>query len=311
MLKIKHVFAREILNAKGNPTVEATVFLEDGQNGTASSPSGTSVGKYEAVDLKDNDPGRFGGLGVLKALENVNNVIAPKLIGQNSNQQQVDKLMIELDGTMSKSKLGANAILSVSMATAKAAAKSEGIPLYKYLHGYLHQKNLTLKIPTPAFNLINGGKHADGGLNFQEFLLIPATSKSFNDSLLMADTVYATLRKLIESNNGTTLVGDEGGFSPRLPTNYAAIELMKTAVGNTKYRYNYDLFFGMDLASGSFYFDGKYHIKDKQSPLDTDELLEYYKNLNNEFHFLYLEDPFSEDDISGWKKITKACPKLM
>lgn len=306
MAKIKHVFAREILNAKGNPTVEATVVLNNDMKAFASTPTGTSVGTYEAVEIRDQNPDRYGGLGVQRAIENVNNIIAPKLIGMDvERQQDIDRTMIELDGTINKSKLGTNAILPVSMAVAKAGAKSSVLPLFLYLRQFIQKDNLPLKIPTPAFNVINGGKHADGSLDFQEFLVIPATFKNYSQALEMAVSIYKSLKGLIEQENGITLIGDEGGFSPHLATNYDAILLLKRAVDASKFRFNYDVFFGMDLAAGSFYQEGKYHIKDKSSGLTTSELLEFYKNLNSEFHFLYLEDPFFEDDYDGWEKITE------
>ena len=306
MSRIKHVYAREILNSKGNPTVEATVILSNDIRGVASCPSGTSVGNYEAADLKDRDLKRFNGMGVLKAVDNVNSRIAPILVGMDvEKQQEIDRKMIELDGTINKSKLGANSILSVSMACAKSAAKSSHLPLFLYLREFVKKEGLPLRVPTPAFNLINGGKHAQGTIDFQEFLLIPATSKTFSEALEMADTTYFSLKALIEAENESTLVGDEGGFSPNLSTNYDVLKLLKRAIEESRHRLNYDVFLGMDLASNSFYNSGRYKIKDKPSPLSTDELLEYYRNLYKEFRFLYLEDPFSEDDFSGWAKITE------
>lgn len=306
MAKIKHVFAREILNSKGNPTVEATVILSNDVKGVASCPSGTSVGNYEAADLKDLNPERFIGKGVLKAVDNVNSLIAPVLVGVDADKQQViDRKMIELDGTMNKSKLGANAILSVSMACAKASASNSHLPLFLYLREFIKKEGLDLRVPTPVFNLINGGKHAQGTIDFQEFLMIPATSNTFTQSLEMADVIYFALKSLIEQENETTLVGDEGGFSPRLSTNYDVLKLLRRAVEGSRHRLNYDVFLGMDLAASSFFINGKYKILDKTSPLSTDELLEFYRNLHKEFKFLYLEDPFAEDDFSGWAKITE------
>src|SRR3990167_4295946 len=275
MSRIKHVYAREILNSKGNPTVEATVILSNDIRGVASCPSGTSVGNYEAADLKDRDLKRFNGMGVLKAVDNVNSRIAPILIGMDAEKQQnIDRKMIELDGTINKSKLGANSILSVSMACAKAAAENSHLPLFLYLREFVKKEGLPLRVPTPAFNLINGGKHAQGTIDFQEFLLIPATSKTFSEALEMADTTYFSLKALIEAENESTLVGDEGGFSPRLSTNYDVLKLLKRAIEESRHRLNYDVFLGMDLASSSFFSNGRYKIKDKPSPLSTDELLE-------------------------------------
>lgn len=270
MAKIKQISAREILNAKGNPTVEATVILSDGATGIASSPTGTSVGKYEAVDLKDNDQSRYRGLGVLNAIMNVDKLIAPNLIGMDaSRQQEIDKKMIDLDGTQNKARLGANATLSVSMAVAKASARSSVLPLFLYLREFIKKENLPLKIPTPLFNLINGGKHAEDNFDFQEFLIIPATSKPYEESLRMATDIYNSLRKNIETNNLSTLVGDEGGFSPKLATNQDALLLLKRSIESINLRVGFDVFFGLDTASNSFYSQNSYHLKDKSSSLSA------------------------------------------
>ena len=308
MAKIKQISAREILNAKGNPTVETTVILSDGATGIASSPTGTSVGKYEAVDLKDNDQARFQGLGVLNALMNVNKLIAPNLIGMDaSRQQEIDKKMIDLDGTSNKGRLGANATLSVSMAVAKASAKSSVLPLFLYLREFIKKESLPLKIPSPLFNLINGGKHAEDNFDFQEFLVIPATSKSYEESLKMISDIYYSLRKNIETNNLSTLIGDEGGFSPKLATNQEALLLLKRAVESTNLRLGFDVFFGMDTAADNFYSQNQYHIKDKSSSLSAKDLIAFYKMLNEQYHFLYLEDGLFEDDWDNW---TELCSQL-
>jgi enolase len=308
MAKIKQISAREILNAKGNPTVETTVILSDGATGIASSPTGTSVGKYEAVDLKDNDQARFQGLGVLNALMNVNKLIAPNLIGMDaSRQQEIDKKMIDLDGTSNKGRLGANATLSVSMAVAKASAKSSVLPLFLYLREFIKKESLPLKIPSPLFNLINGGKHAEDNFDFQEFLVIPATSKSYEESLKMVSDIYYSLRKNIETNNLSTLIGDEGGFSPKLASNQEALLLLKRAVESTNLRLGFDVFFGMDTAADNFYSQNQYHIKDKSSSLSAKDLIAFYKMLNEQYHFLYLEDGLSEDDWDNW---TELCSQL-
>lgn len=308
MAKIKQISAREILNAKGNPTIETTVILSDGATGIASCPTGTSVGKYEAVDLKDNDQARYQGLGVLNAILNVNKLIAPNLIGMDaSRQQEIDKKMIDLDGTQNKGRLGANATLSVSMAVAKASAKSSVLPLFLYLREFIKKDNLPLKIPTPLFNLINGGKHAEDNFDFQEFLVIPATSKAYEESLKMVTDIYSSLRKNIETNNLSTLIGDEGGFSPKLATNQDALLLLKRSVESANLRLGFDVFFGMDAASNSFYSQNEYHIKDKGNGLSAKELIEFYQTLNAQYHFLYLEDGLAEDDMDNW---TKLCTEM-
>jgi enolase len=306
MAKIKQISAREILNARGNPTVETTVILSDGATGIASSPTGTSVGKYEAVDLKDNDQSRYQGLGVLNAIMNIDKLIAPNLIGMDaSRQQEIDKKMIDLDATPNKSRLGANATLSVSMAVAKASARSSVLPLFLYLREFIKKESLPLKIPTPLFNLINGGKHAEDNFDFQEFLVIPATSKSYEESLKMATDIYNSLRKNIETNNLSTLVGDEGGFSPKLATNQDALLLLKRSIDSINLRVGFDVFFGLDTASNSFYSQNEYHIKDKTSSLSAKDLIAFYKILNEQYHFLYLEDGLAEDDWDNWSELCK------
>jgi enolase len=304
MAKIKQIAAREILNAKGNPTVETTVILSDGATGIASSPTGTSVGKYEAVDLKDNDQKRYQGLGVLNAILNIDKLIAPNLIGMDaSRQQEIDKKMIDLDGTHNKGRLGANATLSVSMAVAKASARSSVLPLFLYLREFIKKENIPLKIPMPLFNLINGGKHAEDNFDFQEFLIIPASSKSYEESLKMAADIYASLRKNIETNNLSTLVGDEGGFSPKLATNQDALLLLKRSIDSINLRAGFDVFFGIDVASNNFYSQGEYHIKDKGNSLSSKDLIAFYKMLNEQYNILYLEDGLAEDDWDNWSQL--------
>lgn len=309
MAKIKQILAREILNSKGNPTVETTVILTDGSSGISSSPSGTSKGKYEAVELRDNDEKRFLGRGVQNAIMNIEEIIAPGLLGMDaSRQQDIDKKMIELDGTHNKGRLGANATLSVSMANAKAAARSSVLPLFLYLREFVKKDNEPLKIPTPAFNLINGGKHAETGtLNFQEFLVIPASSKSYDDSLNIGISIYESLKKSLITNNLSTLVADEGGFSPSLATNQDALMLLKEAIAATNLRIGFDVFLGIDAAANGLFEEQKYHIKDKTMALNAKDLISYYEMLNKEFHLLYIEDGLSEDDWEGW---TQLCTNL-
>lgn len=301
MAKIKQINAREILNAKGNPTVEATVLLSDGAVGIASCPAGTSVGSYEALELRDKDNMRFHGLGVLKAINNIETVIAPKLVGMEATHQpDIDRLMIELDGTQNKSRLGANALLSVSMSVAKAAAESSVLPLFLYLRQFLGDKTVPLKVPTPIFNVINGGKHAPDTFNFQEFILVPASSKTYTDALQLGTTIYYALKEVLHLNGMSTLVGDEGGFAPKLPTNIDALALLTQAIDTTNQRLGFDVFLGLDAASGTFYSNQQYHIKDKQAGLSNKALNDFYADLVKQFHLLYLEDILSEDDWDGW-----------
>ncbi len=306
MSKIKQVIAREILNSKGNPTIETTVILSDGKTGTASCPSGTSTGSYEAYELQDNDKQRYNGKGVSKAVSNINEIIAPSIIGKDATgQTEIDKTMIELDGTQNKGRLGANSILSVSMAVCKAAAKSSILPLYLYLREYIKKENLTLKVPTPLFNILNGGLHADMNLNFQEFLIIPASSKSFRESLEMGVIIYNLLRARLKSSNLSTLIGDEGGFSPRLASNSDALSLLRASINDSSYKYGFDVFLGLDVAASNFYNQQKYQIKDRTMSLSSDDLISFYKELDKEYRFLYLEDPLAEDDWDGWTQISQ------
>jgi enolase len=304
MAKIRQITAREILNAKGHPTIETTVILTDGAIGIASCPTGTSVGKYEAVEIRDQDLKRFQGLGVLNAIMNIEEIIAPALIGMEAvKQPEIDKKMIGLDGTANKGRLGANAILSVSMAVAKAAAKSSILPLFLYLREFIKQENVPLKIPIPAFNVINGGKHAEGTIDFQEFLVIPASSKKFDESLMIGTNVYAALKKSLETNNLSTLIGDEGGFSPKVQTNQDALLMLKQVIEGINLRLGFDVFLGLDAASGNFFMDQQYHIRDKSIGLSSKDLISFYKTLNNDYHLLYLEDGLAEDDWTGWSEL--------
>lgn len=309
-MKIKQIHAREILNSKGYPTVEATVVLENGISASSSCPTGTSVSKYEAKELRDNDLNRFGGFGVLKAVDNVVSVISPKLIGQEAqNQAQIDKIMIELDGKPEKSKLGVNSILPVSMAVAKAAAKSLNMPLYAYIRHYTGLQNAPIKIPTPAYNIINGGKHAGNNLDFQEFLIIPASSIPYQDTLNMAISIYMSLKKNLVDKGLSTLVGDEGGFGPSFSTNRDALIMLTEAINEGIYRLNYDVFLGIDASANNFLQDGSYLIKDKENSLSSDDLVAVYEGLNEEYSLYYLEDPLSEDDWDGWGKLNSIISK--
>lgn len=304
MAKIKEIKAIEILDSRGNPTIQTTVILSDGATGTASCPSGASTGSYEALELRDHDSTHFQGKGVQKAVENVNSLISPAILGMDAfHQPEIDKKMIELDGTQNKSRLGANATLSVSIAVCKAAARSSVLPLFLYLRQFVKKENQTLKIPTPLFNFINGGKHADDGLDFQEFLLIPSSAKPYSETLQIATTTYSLLKDLLKQKNLTTLVGDEGGFGPRLGTNRDALSMLKEVLDKSPYRLGFDVFLGLDAAANSFYHEHNYQIKDKAMSLSSDDLISYYDELNKEFRFLYLEDGLFEDDFDGWSKL--------
>lgn len=304
MAKIKSIEATEILDARGTPTIEVTVGLSDGATATASCPSGASVGSYEAAERRDGDPNRYGGKGVMKAIAAIHTAIVPKLLGREANnQQEIDRTMIELDGTWNKGMLGANAILPVSMAVCKAAAVSSSKPLFAYLRQFIRSENLPLKIPSPAFNLINGGKHGQGNLDFQEFLLIPATSKTFTQSLEMAVAVYESLREVLRNSNASTLIGDEGGFAPSLATNLDGLAILKQATQQLNLRFGFDVYFGLDVAANTLYADHAYKLKDRQASLSSEEFIAYFEELNKEFHLLYLEDPLAEDDWEGWMNL--------
>lgn len=302
MSKIKQIYAREILDSRGNPTVQSTVILSDGINGTSSCPSGSSKGTYEAIELRDGDPEKNDGMGVLKAIENVNNVISPRLQGiEVSEQQKLDKIMIELDGTQNKARLGANAILSVSQAIVKAAAKSSLMPTSLYIRQFVNGK-FGKRIPTPMFNLIEGGEHSNGSINFQEFLVIPATSKSYKEALSIGTGIYHALRNILLERNETVLVADEGGFSPNLDTNATALALLKQAVEKSGFSLSYEVFMGMDVAANSF-MEGKiYKLSDRPVAYNTSDLIDFYLSLVKDYPIIYIEDPLGEDDWEGWKK---------
>jgi enolase len=305
MAKVKSIIAREILDSRGSPTVETTVLLEDGSRAEASIPSGASTGAHEALELRDNDPSRYNGLGVLKSVANVNEIIAPKVIGMDAKEQtKIDQLMIELDGTKNKSKLGANSILSVSQGICEASAVSYKMPNYKYI-SYLFGINIDkLKMPIPTFNIINGGKHGSGNLNFQEFHVIPSSKYSYHEALRVGEEIYQEVKKVLKHRGAIYSVGDEGGFAPNLFTNLDALEVLKIAIGQTSFLFGRDVFLGLDVASSEFYKNGKYEIKDRASPMSTDELIEYYHDLNDQYHLYILEDPLEEDAWDGWVKLT-------
>ena len=303
MTKIRKIEAHEILNAKGEPTIETTVILSDGKTGRASCPSGGLIGSYEASDLRDRDKDRFHGRGVLKAMSNVNEVIFPSLLGMDATKQrEIDKKMIELDGTTNKGKLGANAMLSVSMAVCKAAAKSSVLPLFLYLREYIKKEGLPLKIPTPIFSLINGGR--DLGADFNGFLIIPASSKSYTENILMINKIVLTLKNNLKTQNYSSLFSDRGGFAPFLPTNEEGLVLLKQAAERENLRLGFDVFLGLDVSANSFYHEAKYHIKDRPSPLSSSDLILFYETLNKKFNLLYLEDPLYEEDWDGWSQIS-------
>ena len=301
MSEIVDLFAREVLDSRGNPTVEVEVILEDGTMARAIVPSGASTGAHEAVELRDADENRYNGKGVLKAVANVNDIIAPQVIGMEAVRQiDIDSLMLELDGTPNKSKLGANAILGVSLAVARAAAEYLGLPLYQYIGGINARE-----IPVPQMNIMNGGKHADNNVDIQEFMVLPAGAQSFAEGLRMVVEVYHTLKKVLKAKGLATAVGDEGGFAPDLPSNQAALDAIMEAITQAGYQPGKDIFLGLDVAASELYRDGKYHLESTGEVLTSDQMIDFYEDLVKKYPIISLEDGLDEDDWEGWKKLTQ------
>ena len=297
MSKIVNINAREILDSRGNPTIEVDVITENGFIGTASVPSGASTGSNEALELRDNDY-RYNGKGVLKAVNNVKNIITPNIIGMEvTNQRQIDDVMINLDGTKSKSNLGANAILAVSLACIKAAAKENNKELYEYVG---NGKTL----PYPMMNILNGGAHADNKLDFQEFMIIPQ-NKDFKERIRCGAEVFHSLKKVLKENGYNTSVGDEGGFAPNISSNYEALDYITKAVIEAGYKVETDVKFALDVAASEFYNKetSMYEFSDG-SKLTTDEMIDYYVDLTNKYPIISIEDPLNEDDFEGFSKLT-------
>ena len=301
MSEIVDVFAREVLDSRGNPTVEVEVILEDGTMARAMVPSGASTGAHEAVELRDSDKKRYDGKGVLEAVANVNEIIAPEVIGMEAVRQiDIDTLMLELDGTPNKSKLGANAILGVSLAVARAAAEYLGLPLYQYIGGINARE-----IPVPQMNIMNGGKHADNNVDIQEFMVLPAGARNFTEGLRMVVEVYHTLKKVLKAKGLATAVGDEGGFAPAMPSNQAALDAILEAITQAGYKPGQDIFLGLDVAASELYRDGRYHLESTGQVLTSEQMVDFYEELVNKYPIISLEDGLDEDDWEGWKKLTE------
>jgi len=298
---IDEVIAREILDSRGNPTLEVDVYLEDGIWGRAAVPSGASTGTREAVELRDGDQSRYLGKGVLRAVDNVNETIANELIGmQVTEQAAIDRMMIELDGTEHKAKLGANAILGVSLAVAKAASAWLGLPLYRYLGGPNARR-----LPIPMMNIMNGGKHADNNVDLQEFMVMPVGAPTFSDALRMGVEIYHALKKLLHSQGLSTAIGDEGGFAPNLPNNEAAIQAIVQAIRAAGYEPGTQASIALDPAASEFYQDGKYHLTGEGKTLSPAEMVDYYAALVDKYPIISIEDGMAEDDWEGWGLLTK------
>ena len=304
MSLIASVRARQILDSRGNPTVEVDVITDDGAVGRAAVPSGASTGEYEAVELRDGDDDVYMGKGVLKAVENVNEELAPEVVGIDAlDQARLDRTLIELDGTDNKNKLGANALLGVSLAAARAAAQSVGLPLYAYLGGANARR-----LPVPMMNIINGGSHADNSVDFQEFMVMPAGAASFSDGLRMGVETFHHLKKVLTDRGYSTAVGDEGGFAPNLKSNEEAIEVVLEAIGNAGYRAGEDLYIALDPAASEFYEDGAYHFKKSDGrTLSSDEMVDYWAGWVEEYPIISIEDAMDENDWDGWGALTERC----
>ena len=301
MSVISNIIAREIVDSRGNPTVEVDVFLECGVMGRASVPSGASTGVHEAVELRDGDKSRFGGKGVLKAVTNVNTTIKKALIGKSINSQEyIDNILIELDGTENKSKLGANAILAVSLAVAKAKANELGVSLYKYIGG-----ELAKTMPVPMMNILNGGRHADNNIDFQEFMIMPISAKSIKDAIRMGSEIFYKLKDNLKKEGYNTNVGDEGGFAPNLETTDDALSFIIKSIKDAGYVAGKDVVLAIDVASSEFYKDGRYELKGEGKTLDSKGLVEFYKDLCKKYPIFSIEDGMAEDDFDGWSVLTK------
>ena len=298
---ITQVYAREILDSRGNPTVEVEVILEDGTMGRAAVPSGASTGVHEAVELRDGDKKRYVGKGVMKAVENVNDIIAEALIGLDATRQiEIDELLIRLDETPNKAKLGANAILGVSMAVAKAAANYVGLPLYQYLGG-----TNAHELPVPMMNILNGGSHADNNVDIQEFMIMPVGAKSFSECLRMNVEIYHALKGILKAKGLSTGLGDEGGFAPNLESNAEALAVIMEAIAKAGYKAGKDIMLAMDVAASEFYKDGKYHMLAEGAPKTSTQMVNYLADLVAKYPIISIEDGLAEDDWKGWAALTK------
>jgi enolase len=307
MSAIVDVIAREILDSRGNPTVEADVLLESGVMGRAAVPSGASTGEKEAIELRDGDKQRYLGRGVLKAVEFVNTEIAEAIIGLDGAEQAfIDQTMIDLDGTENKSRLGANAILAVSLAVARGAAEESGLPLYRYLGG-----SGKMSMPVPMMNVINGGAHANNNIDMQEFMIIPVGAPSFREAVRYGAEVFHALKKLIDKKGMPTTVGDEGGFAPNLPSNEAALKLIVEGIEAAGYVPGKEVAIGLDCASSEFYKDGHYHLGSEKLKLTSAQFVDYLANWTDKYPLISIEDGMSEHDWTGWKLLTKRLGKTI
>lgn len=304
-LRIKDIIAREIIDSRGNPTVEATVILKNGSRAKAAVPSGASTGLFEAVELRDGDKSRYLGKGVLKAVNNVNTEIKNALLNKDaSNQTEIDKIMVNLDGTQNKGRLGANAILAVSLAVAKAAANAKKLSLYAYLN-----KSKAYTCPVPMCNVLNGGAHASNNIDIQEFMIMPVGAPNFTEGIRWCAEIFHHLAKILKSKNLSTAVGDEGGYAPNLKSAEEALDLIVKAVENAGYKMGKDIVFAIDAAASEWFKDGGYFLPKQKQRMTTDELIEYWANLVKKYPIISLEDPLAEEDWAGWKRLTSKLGK--
>ena len=308
MTKISKIIAREILDSRGNPTVEVDLTLSDGSFGRASVPSGASTGSHEAVELRDNDKKRYLGKGVLKAVSNINNLIFKSLKGKVFDQTSLDQKLISIDGTKNKSKLGANAILAVSMAFAKASSVSLKIPLYKYFNKISKTKE-KMSLPVPLMNILNGGAHASGSTDIQEFMIVPAGAKSFKEALRWGAEIFHNLKKILNEKGMSTTVGDEGGFAPKLGSNESALQLVMEAIEKSGYKAGKDIFIALDVAATELYENGKYNLKIENKILSSDEMISLYESWISKYPIISIEDGLAEDDWQGYSKFTEKLGK--
>ena len=306
MAIIKSVYSREILDSRGNPTIETTIWTDNNHGAVASIPSGASTGRFEAVELRDGDPQRFNGLGVLKAVANVNQIVSKYIIGQDpTRQNNIDQILLNLDGTENKSKLGANAMLSVSQACFELGAACEEKPTFQYtVEKYGLSRPTALHLPTPIFNLINGGKHGAGNLDFQEFHVIPSSQKKFSEALEIGSELYHNLKNILVEKKAIHSVGDEGGFAPNLFSNTDAIELLVETIESSKYKLNKDVFIGLDIAASSLLTNGKYKISDVKERMSGSQLKDFIVDLNRKYSLLSIEDPFDQEALKDWADLT-------
>ncbi len=306
MAKIKKIIAREILDSRAFPTLEATIQLDDGTSGTFAVPSGLSVGKHEALELRDQDPKRYAGRGVLKCLESIHDVLGPKIIGlEAADQDKIDNLLIQTDGTKDKSRLGANTILVLSGAILKAQAVSLKLPVYQYIAKLLGHDLSHFSMPTPMFNVINGGKHGGGNLDFQEFMIVPSRATNYSTGLKMGVEIYYTLKEALINHNASTLLGDEGGYAPILDSNLDAFKILEEAISKAGYKLGLDVFYALDAAANNILVGSSFKIKDRPVPLSSSDFIDFYVQLHEQYHLIAVEDPLPEDEWDDWQKLTE------